>query len=110
MVARTAACRVAGAWAADGTPAPAPVVSRCVLPRYPEALRAAGREGHVLVRLLVDSAGVPDPDSVRVMQSTAPEFARATRRAAPYIRFASASAGDPRPVVVELPFIFTLGP
>jgi len=110
MVARPAACRVTGAWTPAGAPTAAPAVQRCVLPRYPDALRMAGREGTVVVRLAVDSAGVPDPATVRVTESAAPALAGAVRRAAPYVRFAAAAAGESRPVVVELPFDFTLGP
>lgn len=55
------------------------------VPPYPPRLRAAGVAGHVLVEVVVDTTGRPEPGSLRVVQSTNAGFnaaALATIRAA----------------------------
>ncbi len=109
IVARTDACRVTGAWTLDGASAPPPTVTRCVLPRYPESRRSAGQQGEIVFRIMVDSAGIPDSASLRVVRTSmaVPTLLAPVRAAAPYLRFAADSA---RPmIIVQLPFIFTLG-
>ena len=106
-LATSGTCRVTGAWTLNGDAVSAPAVIRCVLPWYPNAMRAAGEEGEVAFRIAVDSAGVPDSASLRVVRTSAPALVAAVQAAVPYLRFAPAPS-RPR-VVVEMPFTFTLG-
>ena len=103
------ACPVTGAWAPDGRAIAPPAVRCCVVPAYPPEMRAAGAEGEAVVRVGVDSAGVPDRGSLRVVRASSPALAAAVRASVPHLRFAPATAGEQRPVIVELPYSFTLG-
>ena len=79
------------------------------VPRYPEALRAAGTEGQVLVRFVVDTAGRVEAGSVRVLRADDPQFAEAVRAVLPSFRFTPAEAGGRRVrQLVEAPFAFTV--
>lgn len=40
------------------------------VPPYPALLREAGVEGHVMVQVVVDTTGRPEPSSLRVVEST----------------------------------------
>jgi TonB family protein len=66
--------------------------------------------GTVVVRVAVDSAGVPDSTSLQLISATTAGFAAAARRSVPHLRFAPARAGEPRPVVVEMPYTFFVTP
>ncbi|HET9454813.1 MAG TPA: TonB family protein [Gemmatimonadaceae bacterium] len=46
-------------------------------PVYPPELRAAGVEGEAIVQFVVDTAGVPEMASFRVLRSTHSEFTKA---------------------------------
>jgi len=106
MVAAPATCRITGAWTLAGQPVDAPSVTRCVLPRFPESMRTARQEGEIVWRISVDSAGLPDSSSLRVIRTSTPTLATAVARAAPYLRFAPSPS---RPIiVVELPTTFQL--
>jgi len=109
VVADVTACPVTSAWNGAANAAK-PAVTRCVLPRYPDDLRRRGVEGKVVVRVAVDSAGVPDSTSLQVVSATTAELATAAQRSVPHLRFAPARAGDSRPVVVEMPYTFTVTP
>jgi TonB family protein len=91
-------------------PAPIPTVVRCVLPLYPDALRQKGIEGVVVVSVTVDSAGVPNVNSLKVVRATAAEFANAARQSVRYLRFAPGGPGEKRPVIVEMPYTFGFPP
>jgi len=43
-------------------------------PRYPPVLLQAGVEGRVLVQFVIDTAGHPEPASLRVLESSNPAF------------------------------------
>lgn len=103
------ACVVTGAWSTEGTPIRAPTVESCALPLYAGALRSAGEEGRVIVRLQVDSAGLPIPKSIQIMTSTSNALSDAVRASVRYVRFSPRASTEPRPVIVEMPFVFTLG-
>jgi TonB family protein len=93
----------------NGKPALAPEVVRCVVARYPPKLRAIGEQGEVRVRFLVDTAGVPDPSSIRIVKLEGDAaFASAVLLATPFIRFTPKTSGVPRPVLVEMPTTFTI--
>ena len=100
------ACHVTGAWNVRGDAVLLPIVTRCVLPRYPRSMITARQMGEIVYRIAVDSAGFPDASSLHVVRASAPALVRAAEEAAPYLRFASATS---RPVVVvEMLFTFTL--
>lgn len=78
-------------------------------PRYPELLRSAGIEGHVVALFVVDEEGRVDETSVRFTRSDNQLFEEAVRAALGRMRFVPAEAGG-RKVrqLVEMPFMFTL--
>jgi protein TonB len=78
-------------------------------PRYPEMLRRAGVEGHVLLQAVVDTTGRLEPNSVRILKSSGPGFDLPTRRWAQDARFRPARLqGRPVRVLVNLPFDFSM--
>lgn len=78
-------------------------------PAFPDALRRAGVEGRVVLRFVVDSAGIVEPGSQHVVTATHPAFAEAVERVLPRLRFRPAEHRGRRVrQVVELPFVFTL--
>jgi hypothetical protein len=105
-LAASIACRVTGAWTLDGQAVKAPTVTRCVLPWFPEAMRAAGQEGEIVWRIAVDSAGVPDASSLQIVRTSSQALVAAVAQAAPFLRFAGSSARGS--VIVELPTAFQL--
>lgn len=66
-------------------------------PVYPRDLMARGIEGYAAMRFVVDSTGLVDLTTVRVLDTTHPEFAIAVRNAMPGMKFTPARLGD-RPV------------
>jgi len=79
-------------------------------PAYPEALRRAGIEGHVLLQGVLDTAGRMEPRSVKILESSSPGFALATRRWALTARFRPARLqGRGVRVLVNLPVDFSGG-
>ena len=80
-----------------------------VAPRYPDALRAAQIEGKVTVSYVVDTAGLADLASFRVIESTHPLFDQAVRLALPQMRYAPAEIGKTRVrMLVRQDFNFSL--
>jgi protein TonB len=78
-------------------------------PRYPEALRQAGVDGHVLVRFVVDTTGRVDLASVQILNSTHELFSRAVRDALGNFRFKAAEVGGRRiAALAEMPFDFQI--
>jgi protein TonB len=76
-------------------------------PPYPEALRSAGVDGHVLVEFTVDTTGRVDPNSIRVVESTHELFTRAVREALAGFRFVPAQAAGRRvSALAQMPFEF----
>jgi TonB family protein len=69
-----------------------PVAINPVSPvRYPPALLEQGIEGRVLLQLYVDSAGVVNPDSTRIAESSGyPALDSAALAGAPELRFSPA--------------------
>ncbi len=102
-------CKVAHAWDLSGNTVVVPAVVTCAVALYPPELRAAGREGEVIVRMVVDGAGIPDSPSIRVIRSNGGRaFERAVLAASKYMRFAPGGRETIRPVVVEMPTSFTI--
>ncbi len=78
-------------------------------PRYPESLRAAGIEGRVHLRLVVDTLGRVESGSPAVLDSTDPRFTAAVQSVLPRLRFTPAMAGGRRVrMYVEMPFVFEI--
>lgn len=78
-------------------------------PRYPDALRAVGITGGVVVQFVVDTSGRAEPGSLEVLSATRAEFAESVRAALSRFRFGAGEAGGRRVRTrVELPFDFTL--
>lgn len=66
-------------------------------PVYPPRLMQDGIEGYAAMRFVVDSLGAIDLSTVRVLETTHPEFAAAVKAAMPGMRFTPARLLD-RPV------------
>jgi protein TonB len=78
-------------------------------PRYPDQLRAAGITGRVVLRLVVDTTGRVERETVTVLESSHDLFARAVIAVLPSLRFTPAEAGGRKVrMLVVLPFEFRL--
>jgi len=88
---------------------PVELLARQPVPRYPDMLRLAGVEGHVLARFVVDTLGHVEPKSVNVTDATHQLFADAVRDVLLRQRFIPAEAGGRRvrQLVVQ-PFEFRI--
>ena len=77
--------------------------------RYPDAMRAANREGEVYTMFVVDERGLVDTSSFKVTKSTDPAFTAAVRAALPTMRFTPArKAGRAVRQLLVQPFTFSL--
>lgn len=87
-----------------------PVDSTTQVP-YPEALRASSVEGEVDAQFVVDTLGLVEVRSFKVLRSTHDLFSAAVRAHLPRMRFAPADNGS-RPVrqLVQQKFIFNVTP
>lgn len=78
-------------------------------PRYPELLRAAGIEGEVVARFVVDEEGRVEGKSIRFTRSDNQLFEDAVRAALARARFVPAEIGGKKVrQLVEMPFMFNL--
>ena len=78
-------------------------------PRYPPDLRAANVEGEVLVQFVVDTAGVPDMASFKVLRSSHAEFTKAAQAHVSTARYYPAVLrGRKVRQLVQQPFNFSL--
>ncbi|MCP4571329.1 MAG: TonB-dependent receptor [bacterium] len=96
---------------AETTPAAAPDVEPELLEfvdaEYPAAALRSGREGTVLLELLVTASGVVD--SVTVLEGLAPDLDAAAVDAARRCTFSPALAvGEPVPVLLQLAYTFSV--
>jgi TonB family protein len=66
---------------------------RSAAPTYPKDMEARGIEGDVKARFVIDSTGLIDPSTIKVLESTNESFARAVRAAMPGMRFRPAMVG-----------------
>jgi hypothetical protein len=81
------------------------------LPRYPDDERDDGRDGDVLLRVVVDGGGAPVIPTLEVLHATSPAFALEAAKTLARYHFAPAHAGAcPVPQIVLLPFWFSLRP
>lgn len=77
--------------------------------RYPDALRATGMTGRVMIQFVVDTSGQAEADGIRVLDATHPMFADVVRQALPRFRFSAGEAnGRKVRTMVQLPFTFSL--
>lgn len=80
-------------------------------PEYPPFLLRQGVEGSAAVRFVVDSTGLVDTLTYRVVRATHPDFAVAVRRALPYMHFRPAIQGGRRVrQLAEQTFSFRITP
>ena len=63
-------------------------------PAYPTAMLELKREGFVKAQWVVDEDGYADTTSLRFVDYTSPEFAKAVRDALPFMRFSPAKMGS----------------
>jgi TonB family protein len=86
-----------------------PKAQAAVLPRYPDALRAASIEGVVLAQFVVDTSGQAVMETFKVLKTSHDGFTEAVRTTLPDMRFTPALVGG-RPVkqLVQMPFTFSL--
>ncbi|WP_396220599.1 energy transducer TonB [Gemmatimonas sp.] len=78
-------------------------------PAYPEMLRTAGIEGHVMAQFVVDSTGRVQLATLQVLESQHPLFTAAVRTALSRMRFLPAEAGGARVAqLVQQSFQFTV--
>ena len=78
-------------------------------PLYPAKLLELKIEGGAYVQFVVDTLGLADTLSFRVISTTHPEFAQSVRDALPGMRFHPAILRSKKvPQLVEQPFMFKI--
>lgn len=76
-------------------------------PRLPEALRAPGSNGDAIAQFVVDTMGVPEPATFRIIRSSHEAWAAAVRDALPCMRYSPARIRGRRVrQLVQQPFVF----
>ena len=76
-------------------------------PEYPVQLRVKGVGGRVLVQCIVDTMGIVEPNSVKILQTPDTAFSRATIEALLQARFTPARVkGKAVRVLVNVPMDF----
>lgn len=94
-------------YTSDQVDDPAVLPQGLVTPIYPDSLWRAGVHGRVVVEFIVDTAGVIEPGSLRVVSTTHPYFATAVKSALEGAVLRSAArAGKAVRQIVQLPFVF----
>ena len=89
--------------------AAAPDSASPIAPYYPDALKRARTAGDVLIEFVVDTAGVPELETVGIVAASHPAFANAARAAVGAARFSPAvKAGRPVRQLVQVPVKFEL--
>jgi TonB family protein len=78
-------------------------------PLYPDVLRDAGIEGEVLAQFVVDTVGLAEPGSLKILQASHDLFAQAVTEMLPRMRFVPAETGGRKvKQFVQQPFVFSL--
>lgn len=81
------------------------------LAEYPPDERDEGRDGEVLLRVVIDTSGEPAIPTLEILHATSPSFALSAARALARYHFAPAHVGScPVPQVTVMPFWFSLRP
>lgn len=98
-----------GVWGIAAVGQEGPEVLTGPIPAYPELLRHARIQGHVVLEAIVDSTGRVLPESILVISATNPGFVAPARQALVATLFRPARIGGRAvPMRVRLPFEFTL--
>ena len=80
-----------------------------VAPLYPESMLRRRIEGSVIVQYVVDTLGIADTATFRVISATHPDFARAVKYTLPQMRFRPAMMANRLvPQLVQQPFAFKI--
>jgi protein TonB len=78
-------------------------------PAYPPALLESHIDGRVLAQFVVDTSGVPDIRTLKILESSSPLFSAAVRDALPGLRFVPAKLEGRRVrQIVQQPFNFAV--
>ena len=86
-----------------------PRVLRSENPRFPEALRARGQGGRIVVQFVVDTLGRAEMNEFKIVDATDAQLADPVRAVLPRFRFTPGEAGGRKVrTMVALPFDFTL--
>lgn len=95
-------------YTSDQVDSPAQPAGGLPAPIYPDSLWRAGIAGRVVAEFVVDSAGLVEPESLRIVSATQPYFASAVTAALGEAVFRPALlAGKPVRQIVLLPFVFS---
>lgn len=87
----------------------APRVLRSEQPRFPDALRARGQNGRIVVQFVVDTLGRAEMSEFKVVDATDEQLVDAVRAVLPRFRFTPGeAAGHKVRTMVALPFDFSL--
>jgi TonB family protein len=88
-----------------------PTVVRCPPVTYPETLRRAAVQGQVVVALIVDTLGHPEPSSLRAVKSPHDSLSIAALQAVQGCEFTAARLrGRAVRVLIQLPLDFKIHP
>src|SRR5690348_2553067 len=88
-----------------------PIVVRCPRVTYPETLRRAAIQGRVVVALIVDTLGHPEPTSLRAVESPHDSLSIAAVQAVQGCEFTPARLrGRAVRVLIQLPLDFKIHP
>jgi TonB family protein len=95
-------------YTSDQVDSPAQLAAGSPPPVYPDSLWRARIAGRVVAEFVVDSAGLVEPESLRIVSATQPYFGSAVTAALREAIFRPALLGG-RPVrqIVLLPFVFS---
>lgn len=95
-------------YTSDQVDSPAQFAAGSPAPIYPDSLLKARVAGRVVAEFVVDSAGLVEPESLRIVSATQPYFAPAVTAALRDALFRPALlAGKPVRQIVLLPFVFS---
>jgi len=84
-----------------------PATLRCPTPSYPDSLRRAGVQGRVMLELVIDTLGRPEPGSMRVRATPHDSLSRAAIQAVLLCEFAPGRLRDHAVrTLVSIPFDF----
>ena len=82
-------------------------VTYCPVPNYPRGLAEYGFDGHVILRFVVDTLGLPEVEHLVVSEASNPGFVPAARRAVTKCRYRPAEkAGQPVRILVQQRVVF----
>jgi protein TonB len=88
---------------------PPHIIGRAEPPRFPEALRARGQNGRIVVQFVVDTLGHAEMNEFKVVEATDAQLGDAVRAVLPRYRFSPGeAAGRKVRTLVALPFDFTV--